>query len=447
MGVQWVFDIAGPFHINGSVVLLPFIQRDLDVSGAAVAWAVVIYFLATAVFVLLGAYLGNALGRKKLVLVGVAIDVCSQFGIFLGAPFWGIILLRLIGGIGNAMIVPNLSPMTVSVFPIERRGQALGLIMVGLGIGIVFSTVVAGVLADTVGWRYLFLLTGSMYALLFLGVLVFSKESESTGSMGPALKGLDYRGLGLIAGFLVALTLGMQRLGQSISDPLGLSLVLTAVPLAAAFVYVERRAAAPLVPLGLFAKPAFASAVGHLFAMAMARSAHAFLLPFYLIQGLGWSGSYAGTVLIALSAGQLVLAPISGTLADRTGPRIFIITGQLVMIAGTGALISLGSDPAPLAVILSLSLVGSALGLFRPPNMKILFDAVPPENMSLAPGVQVLTGHASNALGASFVAMLLTVFLSGDVAAAYRNSLLVVLVGFVLVTGAIWGLTQRSGAR
>lgn len=448
MGLQWLFDIAGPFHISGAVVLLPFIQDDYAISTAAVAWAVVVYFLSSAVFTLPAAYLGNAAGRKKLVLIGVAIDMLSQFALFLAPPFWLFVLVRMAGGAGNAMVVPNLNPITIGVFPRQRRGRAIGYIMLGLGFGIVLSTVVAGVIADAAGWRYLFLLTGVMYTALFAGVALFSRESEAPSSLPGALKRMDYSGMVLLTALLVCLTVGVQRLGSSLTDPLGWSLGGVAIPLAAVFVYAERRAARPLAPLDLFAQKGFSAAVGQLFTMTIMRSAHAFLLPFYLIQGLGWSGSLAGSIQIALNAGQPVFGPIVGALADRTGARVFILLAQALMAGGTIALMSLGAAPGPVLVALSLGLIGASLGVFRPPNLKVIYDAVPPERMSLAPGVQVLTAHTSNAIGSSFVAVMLAFFLSSGAAnaAAYRNSLLVMLAGFLIVNGAIW-LFVRGGRR
>lgn len=446
MGLQWLFDIAGPFHISGAVVLLPFIQDDYAISTAAVAWAVVVYFLASAVFTLPAAYLGNAAGRKKLVLIGVAIDMLSQFALFLAPPFWLFVLVRMAGGAGNAMVVPNLNPITIGVFPRQRRGRAIGYIMLGLGFGIVLSTVVAGVIADAAGWRYLFLLTGVMYTALFAGVALFSRESEAPSSLPGALKRMDYAGMVLLTALLVCLTVGVQRLGGSLTDPLGWSLGGAAIPLAAVFIYAERRATRPLAPLDLFAQKGFSAAVGQLFTMTIMRSAHAFLLPFYLIQGLGWSGSLAGSIQIALNAGQPVFGPVVGALADRTGARVFILLAQALMAGGTIALMSLGAAPGPVLVALSLGLIGASLGVFRPPNLKVIYDAVPPERMSLAPGVQVLTAHTSNAIGSSFVAVMLAFFLSSGAAnaAAYRNSLLVMLAGFLIVNGAIW-LFVRGG--
>ena len=98
---------------------------------------------------------------------------------------------------------------------------------------------------------------------------------------------------------------------------------------------------------------------------------------------------------------------------------------------------------------LALGLTGASLGVFRPPNLKVIYDAVPPEKMSLAPGVQLLTAHGSNAIGSSFVAVLLAFFLSGGVtnAEAYRSSLFVMVAGFVVVNAAVWVFVRRRRAR
>ena len=151
LAVQWSFDVAGPIHIGGTAVLLPFIQQDLALSRTTVSWVLVVYYLSTASFILAGAYLGNIIGRRRLVITGVTIDLFCQVSMVFAPGFWALVLLRLMGGIGNAMTITNLAPLTVSAFPSERRGQVLGLISAGLGVGILLSSVIAGVVADSLG--------------------------------------------------------------------------------------------------------------------------------------------------------------------------------------------------------------------------------------------------------------------------------------------------------
>ena len=414
-------------------MLLPFVQRDFDLPRATVAWALVVYFLATASFILAAAYLGNTLGRRKLVILGVTIDLVSQITIFFMAPFWGIVVFRAIGGIGNSMTVANLSPLTVASFPEGRRGQALGLIALGLGLGVLITPVVAGATAETLGWRYLYLMSASLYALLLVGAIFIVRESTTLSREKVTIWRFDYPGLVLVTGFLVSLTLGMQRLGSASSATLGILLVVFAAVFATGFIAAEARSRYPLITLSLFRQRAFSSAVGRQFAFFMMRASYTLLLPFYLIQGLGWSGAFAGSILIAMSIGQPIAAPISGFMADRLGAGRLIFIAFSAMAAGTLSLISLGSNPSVPHVVVSLFLVGAAQGLFGPPNLKIIYDAIPRERLSLAPGVSALTGHGSNAIGSSLAAMLFGLFVAMETPAAFQRSTSILLAGFVAI--------------
>ena len=430
---QWIFDIAGPLHISGTAVLLPFFQQDFGLPRTTVAWALVVYFLSTASFILAAAYLGNALGRRKLVLLGVSIDLASQVAVFFMAPFWGIVVLRAVGGIGNSMTVANLSPLTVASFPEGRRGQALGLMALGLGLGVLITPVVSGTTAETLGWRYLYLISASLYALLLVGAIFIVRESTTLSRERVTIWRFDYPGLVLVTGFLVSLTLGMQQLGAAGSAPLAVLLIALAAALALGFVTAEARSRYPLISLSLFRQRAFSSAVGRQFAFFMMRASYTFLLPFYLIQGLGWSGAFAGSVLIAISVGQPVAAPVSGFLSDRLGAGKLILLSFLAMVVGTLLLISLGSSPSILRVVVSLFLVGAAQGLFGPPNLKVIYDAIPREKLSLAPGVSALTGHGSNAIGSSLAAMLFGLFVAVETPVAFQRSTSILLAGFVAI--------------
>ena len=255
--VEWLFDIAGPLHITGTAVLLPFIQRDYGLPETTVAWALVVYFLGTSAFILAAAYLGNALGRKRLVIIGVTIDLISQISLFFTGPFLGIVVLRALGGIGNSMIVANLSPITVASFGPEKRGKALGLMAIGLGFGIVITPVIAGATAETLGWRYLFLFSGILYAILLAGVLLMVRESTDLSNEKVTIRRFDYPGLILVTTFLVSLTFGMQRLGTGDSPALGIALVGISILMLITFVRVQLRSKDLVVELNLRLKVRF----------------------------------------------------------------------------------------------------------------------------------------------------------------------------------------------
>ena len=435
-------------HIGGTAVLLPFIQQEFDMPKASVAWLLVVYFLSTASFMLVAAHLGNTFGRRKLVLIGVAIDLFALTAQFFMPFFWGLVALRLIGGIGNAMPVTNMAPLTVSAFPDQKRGQVLGLLNLGLGIGIMVSAPVAGIIADSLGWRYVYLVSTVPYVALLVGVFLLTKESQELSKDQISVRRFDYSGFLLMVGFLAFLTFGMQGLGASATNVLALALLVLAVALVAGFVVVERRSEYPLLPLRLFDQPAFSAAVVRLSAFSLMRAALTFLLPFYFVEGLSWSGTFAGSVLISMNAGHPVVAPFSGVLADRFGAPRLIFAAFLVMTAGGILLVSLGNAPPVAMVVGSLIMVGVAFGLFAPPNQKTIYEGVPRERLSLAPGVQVLVAHSSNAVGSALAAMLLGLFLWDGIAVAYQWSVLTLLAGFVgLMAASIWVVRSHRRER
>ena len=412
---------------------------------ASIALLLVVYYLSTASFMLVAAHLGNTFGRRKLVLLGVAIDLMALIGQFFMPFFWGLVVLRLVGGIGNAMPVTNMAPLTVSAFPDHRRGQALGLLNLGLGIGIMASAPIAGVIADSLGWRYVYIISTVPYAALLLGVFLFTNESLELSRERISIRRFDYSGFILIAGFLAFLTFGMQGLAASTTGVFAPVMLVLAIALAAGFIMVERRSGTPLLPLSFFSQPPFSAAVVRLSAFSLMRAALTFLLPFYFVEGLAWSGAFAGSVLISMNAGHPVVAPFSGALADRFGAPRVIFAAFVVMAAGGVLLTSLGSAPPVPMVVGSLALVGVAFGLFAPPNQKTIYEGVPRERLSLAPGVQVLVAHSSNAVGSALAAMLLSLFLSGGIAVAYQWSVLVLLAGFVSLMAASGWVVRAYG--
>ena len=433
LSLQGLFGVASPIHIAGTIVFLPFIQTDLGLTKVTVAWIFIVYLLSTASFMLAAAYLGNALGRRKLAIIGVGADLVSQIGVFFVPSFAGLILLRMFGGIGNSMVVANMAPLTVTAFPDRQRGRVLGLMNLAVGAGILASTPVAGMVADVLGWRYLYLFTACAYAVLLVGMCLFMRESVELSGDRVSYRRFDYAGLSLVTSFLVFLTLGVQQLGTSSTPALGIAMLCAAVLSAVGFVAVERRSPYALFPVELFSRAPFTSALGRLMTFFVLRTSLSFLMPFYFVQGLGWSGAFAGTVLIALNLGHPVIAPVAGVLADRVGPPKLVVASFIAMVGACVWLFSLGSDPSVFQVVASLLLAGAAIGLFVPPNQKIIYDNVPREKLSLAPGALVLTGAASGAIGSAIASMLLSVFQADSIPSAYQQSVLVLLAAFVIL--------------
>lgn len=429
----WIFGLCSSIHIGGTAVILPFAQSEFEITKSSVAWLLVIYFLSTASFMLVAAHLGNAIGRRKLIIAGLVIDTIAITWQFFMPSFFGLIILRLIGGIGNSMIVANMWAVTVSSFPDAKRGQVLGLINLGMGVSMLVSMPIAGIIADSLGWRYLYLLMAIPYGILIVGVTFLTKESSELSSRQLSLRNFDYPGFILMTAFLSSLTIGMQRAGTSNFGFITIASFLLVIVFAVSFVLKERQAKYPVLPITFFNNAAFSTAVIGLFAFTLMRASLTFLLPFYFVEALGWSAAFAGTIFISMNAAHPLVAPLSGILADKIGAPKIIFTAFIAMIIGSSLIVIWGESPPISLVVLSLIVVGVAFGLFAAPNQKIIYDGVPRDQLSLAPGLQVQVHHGSNAIGSAFGAMLLGFFLSKGLPSAFQFTVLTMLIGFLAV--------------
>jgi MFS family permease len=442
MMTEWLFDVAGPLHIGGAAIILPFAQAEFGVSKGVIVWMMVGFSIATATFVLPAAYLGNSLGRRKLVILGSSLDMLSQLGIFVVPSIAWLIPIRMLGGIGNAFILANLPPMVVSAFPLRTRGRTLGIMGLGIGIGILVTAPLAGLMADTLGWRYLYLMTASMYGILFLAAIFIVQDPRELRTQDVSVTSFDYPGMVMVGAILFSLSLSMQRFGSISSLGLAIALLGVAMVVTVAFVRWELMYSRPLIDPRLFKNVTLSRAVLRATIVNTFRSSGRFLVPFFLIQGLGWRGAFAGSVMISENISQPFVSPLGGYLVDRVGTTSPILVAIGLMAAGGISMITLGNDPSVTHISLSLILMGTGWSLFMTPNRHDIYSSVPQDKLSLAQAVSGLTGHGTNAVGAAFGATLLGIFINDGIISAFQSSFIVIVIGFVIGHIAI-GLTFK----
>ncbi len=436
--IQALVDLTGPLNVLGVTVLLPFAQAEFDVPRTTIVWLIVGYSLGTASFILPAAYLGNTASRRKMVILGALAACASQLGVFFVPGIGWLVTMRVVSGVANALIMANIPALTIGAFPSERRGRVLGIMAIGLGAGVLISPVVAGVFADTVGWRAIFLLIAALYAVVLAGVLFVVREVPVDRAGSVSLRRFDYPGVALGVGMLTSLILAMQRFGASADPLLGTVFLAFTVCFGIAFVLLELRSPYPLLDPRLFRRLPFALAVVRNVGVLGTWSSNGFLLSFYMIQGLGWSGSFAGVVLLAHYSGRLITSPLSGYLVDRVGPGKPILAAFGLVVIGGLMLTTLGSDPSIVHVLASLFVVGAGFGFFAPPIQTVLYANVPPEKLSLAPGVYSLTAHLGITVGAALAAAILGAFLGDSIPSAFQWTVAVMLGGFVALLSLSW---------
>ncbi len=272
--------------------------------------------------------------------------------------------------------------MITRSFPAAERGRALGTNAILVALGVSVGPTAGGILTHLLGWRWIF------YVNLPIGALViFAAWHLLTERPRLERQQFDVPGAVLLAVGLSALTLGLsfgQEWGWG-SLRFLLSMILATAALAGA-AWVERRTPFPLLDPALLRNRTFVFANVSFMICMLALFAVGFLLPFYFEELQGYSTLRSGLLLTPLPLTLAVVAPLSGSLADRVGSRWLAPLGLALASAGLLLLSGLVPDSSVLFLILCLVITGIGQGLFQAPNARAIMGAAPPEEQGVASG-------------------------------------------------------------
>jgi EmrB/QacA subfamily drug resistance transporter len=413
--------------IDGSVVTiaLPVLQAELGAGLAALQWVVNGYTLFLGSLILVGGAAGDRFGRRRLFLIGTVVFAVASAACALAPGAGALIAARAVQGVGAALMVPQSLAILSAAFPVELRGRAIGTWAGASAITTALGPAVGGLLIDSFGWRAAFWIN----LPLALAVVAVAR-AHVPESRAPAPGPLDWGGGALAVAAAALLTLGLTALAEPGQGGLAAAgLVAGGAALAVSFLAVERRAAAPLVPLSLFASRAFSGANLLTLFLYGALSGVLFLLPFELMGRRGLSAAEVGLVLLPLGLIIGLFARPAGGLADRLGTRPFLGAGS-ALVALSAAWLALTPPGLALGVVAPLVVLAAGMALVVAPLTTAVMNAAPDALAGAASGI-------NNA--ASRLAGLFAIALVGAVAA-------IVFAGTADTAGARFGVFPPPGA-
>jgi DHA2 family methylenomycin A resistance protein-like MFS transporter len=382
---------AGLFLVQLDVsivnVALPSIRSELDPSAAGLQWVVDGYAIALASLMLAGGTVGDLYGHRRVVLTGLALFGLASLAAG-AAPTNGVLVAARVGqGVGAALLLPGtLAVITRTFAEPGERARAIGIWAAVAGLSLPAGPVLGGVLVAGPGWRWVFLV--NLPIVVAAAILTARLVRESADPRG---RRLDVAGIALGTVALAATTIALID-----EVPVaGAIAVLAAV----GFVLVERRSAAPMLPLGLFRRPRFTVANGVAGVMNLGSLGCIFVLTLLLQVVQGRGPLEAGLAMVPLFAPVAAFAPISGRLTGRFGPRGPMLAGLLVAAAGLALLARVGASTPYVEMLPAFVLWGAGLGALTSAVVAAAVGAVESDRAGLASAVNNTARQAGGAIG------------------------------------------------
>jgi EmrB/QacA subfamily drug resistance transporter len=428
------------------VTALPSIHKSLGGDLSALQWTVSAYTIAFGAGILTASAVGDRLGRRRVYVAGLALFSAASAACALATTTSMLTAFRAVQGLGAAIVLPLGLTILTSAFPQEKRGAVVGLWGGIAGLAVASGPLIGGGITQALNWHWIFWVNVPIGAIATVGARLRLPESY-----GPRSR-LDVPALVLVSGGVGTLTWGLIQGGQ---NGWGTSQTLTGLLIGAAllagFVWWEGRAPEPMIPLGLFRRLSFSSAVTTQFFLSASIFSAAFLTSQFFQFGLGYSPLRTGLWFLPWTATPLFVAPVAGALSDRLGPRALIVPGLAMQAIGFGWMIHLASgSPHPSSFVVPFIIAGVGISMSLPSLTAGGLNAVPQDLLGKAAG----TLNTAQQFGVVFgVAAVTAVFnargnltSAAAVTSGYRAALAVSAGASVLGALTAVGIRRRAAA-
>ncbi|WP_408351079.1 MFS transporter [Paraburkholderia phytofirmans] len=431
-------------------IALPKIGADLHANVAGLQWVVDAYTLAFAVLMLSAGALGDRFGARRLYAAGIVLFALASLACGLALDSAMLVAARAVQGVGAAAMLPNSLALLNQSYGHDPklRARAVGLWTAAGAIAIAAGPVVGGLLIAAFGWRSIFLVNLPICAAGFLATLLwvpqpeaatFSglKQSAAAAASDKKPRGIDLGGqcLAIVAlTAFVAAVIEWRPLG--LGHPLVAGGFMLALIAASAFVLVEARVAAPMLPLSLFSKRSFSVAVLFGICVNLTYYGMVFVLSLYLQRVRGYTPLQAGLAFLPLTGGFLLSNVASGWVVGRFGVRVPMIAGAITAGLGYGLLHFVDAGTPLIGLLLPFLLIPSGMGLAVPAMTTAVLASTDAPRAGTASAVLNTARQAGGAVGVAAFGALASGAAAAQIVAGMRASS-AVSVGLLVMGGVL----------
>jgi EmrB/QacA subfamily drug resistance transporter len=406
--------LSGMFATGLTITVLttavPVIREDFGASLATLSWVVGAPFLFRSIFVPVFGKTGDRMGRRRTWLLGFAVSATASLLCGFAPNVGLLIFFRAVSAIASAAVIPSALALIAVEFDPEERVKALGWWSATIAVAPLIGVIVGGFIVEAFGWRWIFFgqFPFSVVAL-GLGMIVLHESKGDTEEQFDILGSvLSVVGLGAL---LLVVNRGIAGDWGWTSFPL-VTTGLIAITALVAFVRVELRSSAPVLPVNYFRRRRFAAAVSANFCANFAYMGGFFITSVMLhdTQLFGYRTDQVALAISPRAASLGIMGPIGGYMAARYGGRRMATIGMVLIVASMVALAAVTDGSPYIYVLPGLVLSGFGLGLVAPPAAATVTNEADPNDLSAASGALNLGASIGSAMGIATMSAVLSTF-------------------------------------
>ncbi len=425
-------------------VALPAIARDLDTGLTGQQWVLDGYMLTLSALLLGGGAAGDRYGRRRVFVIGLVLFAVASMGCGLAPTIGWLIVARVVQGVGAAAVVPGSLALIDAEIAESDRGRAIGLWAGMSGATSALGPFVGGWLVDAASWRWVFFISVPVaLGAIWISVrhVSESRDETLTGRLDVAGATAITVGLTGVIYTLIELPSKGWTLGVVVAAVVGLAALV-------AFLLVESRADAPLLPLELFRSWQFTGANLTTLVVYAALGGALFLVALQLQQSMGYSALEAGMAMLPSTVIMLFGSPFSGRMAQVTGPRLPMTVGPWVAAAGLALMARIVPGAGYLdAVLPAVVVFGLGMTITVAPLTSAALGAVDTAHSGIASGVNNAVARVASLLAVAVLPVIAGVHAGYDQALGPGfSTAMIIAAGCCATGGFIAAVSIRTGA-